>query len=114
MSGRRGDFRRKGRSRSKSRSRSRSRSRSPFGRAGRRNPVHTVTSSKHTNSDDPELLRSRVFLGNLPTDKLEREEVSDTFSKYGKILGKFSAFMALITAVIIQNVHVVIPFPDFC
>ena len=88
MSGRRGDSRRKGRSRSRSRSRTRSRSRSPFGRAGRRNPPHTVTSSKHTNSDDPELLRSRVFLGNLPTDKLEREEISDTFSKYGKILGR--------------------------
>ncbi|KAK3086625.1 hypothetical protein FSP39_021183 [Pinctada imbricata] len=56
------------------RSRSRSRSRSP-----------RITSYTNANSED--LLKSRVFIGNLPIDKITKPELETMFSKYGKILG---------------------------
>jgi len=40
-----------------------------------------------TNSDDPALLESRLFIGNLPTDQVGKREVEEKFCKYGKILG---------------------------
>ncbi|XP_013421667.1 nuclear receptor coactivator 5-like isoform X2 [Lingula anatina] len=40
-----------------------------------------------TNSDDPKLLYSRVFIGNLPTDKMTEGELETMFKKYGKVLG---------------------------
>jgi radial spoke head protein 4A len=43
--------------------------------------------SFNTNSADPKLLYSRVFIGNLASDKLEREDLEKMFSKYGRILG---------------------------
>ena len=46
------------------------------------------TVSAHTNSDNPRLLMSRVFIGNLPTDRIQRMDVEDIFMKYGKIIGK--------------------------
>lgn len=32
-------------------------------------------------------MNSRVFIGNLPSDKLSRQEVEKLFEPYGKILG---------------------------
>jgi len=43
--------------------------------------------SSITNSDDPQLLESRLFIGNLPTDQVGKREVEEKFCKYGKILG---------------------------
>ena len=43
--------------------------------------------SNHTNSSDPKLLMSRVFIGNLPTERVSRDDLEEMFSKYGKILG---------------------------
>jgi len=43
--------------------------------------------SSITNSDDPALLESRLFIGNLPTDQVGKREVEEKFCKYGKILG---------------------------
>lgn len=43
--------------------------------------------SSITNSDDPILLESRLFIGNLPTDQVGKREVEEKFCKYGKILG---------------------------
>ena len=94
--------------------RSRSRSRSPIkggeerrGRSaerkrspGRRSPSSTTSSSRteskegrrkgqpgrDTNSNDPNAIRRRVFVGNLNTDKVTRDEVEEHFSQYGKIV----------------------------
>lgn len=32
-------------------------------------------------------MKARVFIGNLPFDKVTKEELETMFSKYGKILG---------------------------
>ena len=40
-----------------------------------------------TNSNDPELLKCRLFVGRLPTDKMNRAELEEMFSVYGKVKG---------------------------
>jgi len=50
-------------------------------------PPPTDHSRSITNSDDPALLESRLFIGNLPTDQVGKREVEEKFCKYGKILG---------------------------
>lgn len=40
-----------------------------------------------TNINDPDLMKSRVFIGNLPIDKITKPEMEQIFSKYGNILG---------------------------
>ncbi|KAL5466831.1 hypothetical protein EMCRGX_G030982 [Ephydatia muelleri] len=42
---------------------------------------------RNTSSSDPTMMHSRVFIGNLPSDKLSRQEVEKLFEPYGKILG---------------------------
>ena len=42
---------------------------------------------RNTSSSDPTMMNSRVFIGNLPSDKLSRQEVEKLFEPYGKILG---------------------------
>ena len=76
--------RHRGRSRSKSRDKSRSRSRSrDRRRRGRsRDRLEVVT-----NSLSPEMIRSRVFVGHLNTDKADKEDVERLFSPYGHIIG---------------------------
>ncbi|XP_048752410.2 nuclear receptor coactivator 5-like isoform X3 [Ostrea edulis] len=67
-------------SRSKSRSKSRSRS---LSKQKEKSPgIHGST-----NIQDVELMKSRVFIGNLPYEKVTKEELEAMFSKYGKILG---------------------------
>lgn len=44
--------------------------------------------SNNTNSDDPVLKYSRVFIGNLPTDSMTKEDLVNKFKPYGTILGK--------------------------
>ena len=38
-----------------------------------------------TNRNDPHSIRCRIFLGNLSTEKMSRDEVGDIFSQYGKV-----------------------------
>ena len=76
------------RSSSRSRSRSRSRDRSRSRRMTRsRSPVI----STRTNSEDPKMLNARVFIGNLPTDKVTQQDIDDMYKKYGRILGNYSS-----------------------
>ena len=57
-------------------------------RAGSSGANNNMTN--HTSSSDPKLLMSRVFIGKLPTDRVCRGDLEGMFSKYGKILGKFT------------------------
>jgi len=43
--------------------------------------------SSFTNSNDPKYLKSRVFVGHLPTDYLTREELTERFAAYGSVVG---------------------------
>ena len=38
-----------------------------------------------TNSNDPKMIRSRVFVGHLNTEKCSRSELEDLFSPFGKV-----------------------------
>ena len=40
-----------------------------------------------TNSNHPWMVRSRVFIGHLKTEKCSRKEIEDLFSPYGKVIG---------------------------
>ena len=42
---------------------------------------------RNTSSNDPKMMRSRIFIGNLAADKVSRQEVEQVFAPYGKILG---------------------------
>lgn len=46
-----------------------------------------MASSNVTNKTDPRSLNSRVFIGNLNTLLVAKEDVEAIFSKYGKIVG---------------------------
>lgn len=37
--------------------------------------------------NDPSTIGARIFVGNIPA-KMEKQELEDKFSKYGKIVGK--------------------------
>ena len=40
-----------------------------------------------TNSNNPWMVRSRVFVGHLNTEKCSRKEIEDLFDPYGKVVG---------------------------
>ena len=42
---------------------------------------------RNTSSDDPKMMNARVFIGNLASDKMSRQEVMKMFEPYGKVLG---------------------------
>ncbi|XP_019365456.1 PREDICTED: nuclear receptor coactivator 5 isoform X1 [Gavialis gangeticus] len=46
---------------------------------------NSINQSDFTNSTNPQDLERRLFVGNLPTDHMTREEMEEIFSKYGKI-----------------------------
>ncbi|KAM9372180.1 nuclear receptor coactivator 5 [Phaethornis superciliosus] len=46
---------------------------------------NSIKESDFTNSTHPQDLERRLFVGNLPTDHMTREEMEEIFSKYGKI-----------------------------
>lgn len=48
---------------------------------------NSIKQSDFTNSTNPQDLERRLFVGNLPTDHMTREEMEEIFSKYGKIRG---------------------------
>ncbi|GFX36517.1 heterogeneous nuclear ribonucleoprotein C [Trichonephila clavipes] len=41
----------------------------------------------HTNSSDPQSVQSRVFVGNLNTYVVGKEEVERIFGRYGRLIG---------------------------
>jgi RNA recognition motif-containing protein len=43
-----------------------------------------------TNSQDPQAVNSRVFVGNLNTFQCSKTDVERMFQRYGRIAGKFS------------------------
>ena len=43
------------------------------------------SSRDRTNSSDPKMIRSRVFVGHLNTDKCSRSELEELFSPFGKV-----------------------------
>lgn len=67
----------------KSRSRSRSRER----KRSKRSPNRKYIPDYTTNSNNPDDVKSRVFVGHLNTDACEKSEVEDLFKPYGKVLG---------------------------
>lgn len=77
--------------RSRSRSRSRGRSSSHHSRPRRKSPdfYGPRDISNRTNIEDPRFLNARVFIGNLPVDKVSKAELESMFQVYGKILGRF-------------------------
>lgn len=42
---------------------------------------------RNTSSKDPKMLHSRVFIGNLASDEVSRQDVETLFTSYGKVLG---------------------------
>lgn len=42
---------------------------------------------RNTSSNDPKMLNSRVFIGNLASEDVGRHDVETLFSTYGKVLG---------------------------
>lgn len=40
-----------------------------------------------TNKNDARSIRCRVFIGNLNTDSLSRQELEDIFAKHGRVTG---------------------------
>ena len=45
--------------------------------------------NSNTSSNDPESMKSRVFIGHLATDRLIRQDLQILFEKYGEIEGKY-------------------------
>eukprot|EP00794_Sanderia_malayensis_P019312 gene19312-21236_t len=43
--------------------------------------------SRDTNKNDPESIRSRIFIGNLNTEEVTRDDIEREFSKYGDVVG---------------------------
>lgn len=39
-------------------------------------------------SNDPKDLERRIFVGNLPTSDMEKKDLEDMFSQFGKITGQ--------------------------
>ena len=42
---------------------------------------------RNTSSSDPKMMNARVFVGNLASDKVTRQEVVKLFEPHGKVLG---------------------------
>lgn len=50
-------------------------------------PTTMTRVGNHTNSSDPQSVNSRVFVGNLNTYVVGKEEVERIFSRYGRLIG---------------------------
>lgn len=48
--------------------------------------------SNQTNSQDPQAVNSRVFVGNLNTFQCSKTDVERMFQKYGRLAGNFYFF----------------------
>lgn len=52
--------------------------------------------SNQTNSQDPQAVNSRVFVGNLNTFQCSKTDVERMFQRYGRLAGEDSFFSFLI------------------
>jgi hypothetical protein len=73
-------------SRSKSRSKSKSKSRRSRSLSSSKNELKR-TGYLGTNSRDPKMVASRIFIGNLPMSDVSKEDLEAIYGRYGKILG---------------------------
>ncbi|ESN94806.1 hypothetical protein HELRODRAFT_193795 [Helobdella robusta] len=76
--------------RRRSSTRSRSRNNRSRRRSGSRQRDKDYKKSDYigTNSKDPKMIASRIYIGNMPTDgSVTKEDVENIFKKYGKIIG---------------------------
>ncbi len=69
------------------RSRKRSRSRSRSTERERLNRQQRLQDKHDTSSNSPYMIRSRIFVGHLDTDKVSKEDVRQLFAPYGKVVG---------------------------
>ena len=46
-----------------------------------------------TNSQDPQAVNSRVFVGNLNTFQVTKADIERTFQRYGRIAGKTYSYI---------------------
>lgn len=62
----------------------------PGGSAAEHNPSKMKMSklSNQTNSQDPQAVNSRVFVGNLNTFQCSKTDVERMFQRYGRLAGK--------------------------
>lgn len=65
--------------------------------------------SNQTNSQDPQAVNSRVFVGNLNTFQCSKTDVERMFQKYGRLAGKSSAFYLFIYTHSHTHTHTHIP-----
>jgi hypothetical protein len=89
---RRSRRRRRSRKRRRSSSGSRSKSRSKSKSHRSRSLSSSRNESKRTgylgtNSRDPKMVASRIFIGNLPMSDVSKEDLEAIYGRYGKILG---------------------------
>lgn len=61
--------------------------------------------SNQTNSQDPQAVNSRVFVGNLNTFQCSKTDVERMFQKYGRLAGNFQ-FWLYLDAIMKSNLHV--------
>ncbi|KAJ3602816.1 hypothetical protein NHX12_030564 [Muraenolepis orangiensis] len=45
--------------------------------------------SRSCSSKDPKDMERRIFVGNLPTSDMDKKDLEDIFSTYGKIIGQY-------------------------
>lgn len=49
--------------------------------------------SNQTNSQDPQAVNSRVFVGNLNTFQCSKTDVERMFQRYGRLAGTFTFYI---------------------
>ena len=64
---------------------------------------NSIKQSDFTNSTNPQDLERRLFVGNLPTDHMTREEMEEIFSKYGKIRGQYIILRLIVAGKTVRN-----------
>lgn len=45
------------------------------------------TFQERLNMKDPSTASARIFVGSIPHDNVSRQDIEDTFSKFGKVTG---------------------------
>ena len=56
-------------------------------RDDRKDRDYRTTRPNDTNRNDSKSIRCRVFVGNLNTEELSRQEFEDLFAKHGRVIG---------------------------
>ncbi len=58
--------------------------------------------SNQTNSQDPQAVNSRVFVGNLNTFQCSKTDVERMFQRYGRLAGNFTCIICIPNGTILQ------------